>query len=199
MKYALVLCHDILKIEDSHKLTDQTRDRTDHGIYLLNKGGVNKIIMSGGCEHLYGFSIAGLMKEYAISKKVAKEDILEEDLSRETVGQLIFSKQGILKHRGIEEIVIISSDYHIPRVREEAMFVFGPGYKLIFHGIPCDEKDKRSEEQERGSLEAFRKTFEGISAGDDTSILNRLLEKHPFYIKEAKDFRERLKNIVGQN
>jgi uncharacterized SAM-binding protein YcdF (DUF218 family) len=191
-RYGLVLCHDIKKNGKIYELNNQTRDRTDAGIDLLKKGKINRIIMSGGHTKEYGFPISDLMVKYAIKKGINLDNISQETLERETVGQLIFAKVIIIKPRKIKDLVIITSDYHLPRVREEAKFIFGEGYNLFFHAVTSSDQDRRSKKQERESLEAFRRTFVEIQPGDDEKILARLLEKHPKYVSDAERIRKKL-------
>lgn len=194
-KYGLILCHDIKKTDSGYELNEQTRERTDAGIKLLEEVKVEKLIMSGGCEHLYPIYISTVMKEYAIKMGIGPELIIEENLSRDTAGQLLFSKIGIIKPLGVKEIIIITSGYHVPRVKEEANFVFGQGYKLSFLGVPCDDSEKRSEEQEKASLRSFKKDFLNVSPGDDEKILKNLFTFHKFYIPEANNFSIRLEEL----
>ncbi|MBI2045174.1 YdcF family protein [Candidatus Pacearchaeota archaeon] len=190
--YGLVLCHDIKKTDSGYELNEQTRERTDTGINLLKERRVGKLIMSGGCEHLYGITIASLMKKYAIEMGVNSEDIIEEGLSRDTAGQLIFSKIGIIDAVGVKKIIIISHEYHLPRIKSEANFIFGNEYELSFLGVAGPDERNGGAELERKSLEAFIRTFKGIKCGDSEKILSRLLEQHNFYKAERKEFLERL-------
>ena len=195
---ALILCHDIKKTDLGYELSEQTRERTDVGIKLLKKGKVKKLVMSGGCEHLYSVYISKVMKEYALEKGIKSNEILEENLSRDTVGQLVFSKLGIINPLGIKSVVIVTNQYHMERVMVEARFIFGKGYDTSFIIAPGND-NRRTSEEERRSLEQFLDSFKGITPGDDDAILNRLLEKHPYYSKDPGEFRKRLEKLKKFN
>lgn len=57
------------------------------------------------------------MKEYLKEKGVEEDDILIENKSKDTFWNLTYSKAVIDRMEDIEQITVISSDYHIPRVK----------------------------------------------------------------------------------
>lgn len=196
---AIILAHELNKKEGKYELSKQTQQRTDLGIELLREKKITKLIMSGGYSDLYGISLAKAMKRYAIEKGVREDSILEEDFSRETVGQLIFVKQGIIKPREFRNIIIVTHNWHLDRIKKKAEFIFGKNYNLEYGGVLNNGIVQRSEEKEQESLKIFQKTFAGIRKGDDKLILNRLLEKHEQYNKYPGLFMEKLKKLISNN
>jgi len=201
----VVLGHELSKgtFQRSYSLSKQTEQRTRYGVGLMmNHLDCSVLIMSGGCENLYdGQTIAREMEDYALNKGVEQRKILQEPLSRDSVGQLVFSKQGVIDVMGWKKIILTTHKYHHARVKEITNFVFGGDgeYKINYDSIPNGmEVSKKEIEQEQGSLDAFRETFSGVLPGDDEAILERMLEQHPRYNQEPEDFRERLEELKKQ-
>lgn len=188
----LVLSHDL---NPDKSLTQQSRERVDASIKYLQCDSTKYLIMSGGHGDLgrkYGISIARAMKNYALLEGIQENRILEEDLSLETVGQLIFSKQGIIGPREFRKLIVITHNYHLPRVEAISNIVFGNSYELDFHGIRINSANETLE-KEKKSLEAFRKTFEGVERGNEKQVLEILLTKHSRYNTESDYFRKKLR------
>jgi len=196
-KIAIILAHELVKTSDGLVLSEQTRERMDRGIDLLTHEKVTRLLLSGGCEHKWDKTLAQVMTDYALSHGVEDDKLVPEDISRDTAAQLIFSKKGILVPRDWKDIILITHDYHGKRTRKEAEFVFGPQYNLRTELIPSKTR-LSTPEKEEASYQTFLRTFEGIEPGDDRSILNRLLKKHPLYKDEAKEFRRRLRALTYQ-
>jgi len=187
--FSIILAHEL---KGNQELSDRTRERVDLGIYMLKTGKYDKLIMSGGLEKKFGISLAEAMRRYAVARGIHDRDILVEDLSEDTVGQLVFSKQGVIKPRGYRDIAVVTHSYHAERTRKQAEFIFGNGYELSFGLVGNEEGNER----EQASYEAFLRTFEGIEPGDDEAILQRLLEKHPLYNSNPDFYVEGLKKLI---
>lgn len=197
---AIVLAHELNK---DKSLTQETRERVDLGIKLYRENKTRTLLMSGGHADLgecYGISLARAMKNYAVSKNVPENSIIEEDLSLETVGQLIFCKIGVINPKGWKKIIIFSHAYHIPRVRAISNLVFGSEYKIGFEDIKSDLNfDIKILEKERASENIFRDTFGSVHTGDDRALLERLLERHNSYKNCAREIREKLEKLKKLN
>jgi len=160
--------------------------RVDRGIDLYRKGGGECLCMSGAT--VLGdprpHPIAQYMKEYAMSKDVPEQAILLETQSKDTIGQAIFTKLGIAVPRNWDTLTIVSSDYHIPRVKKIFEFIYGSDFKLDFiFNETSPEIGKLQFLEEQKSLVLFERTFSGIEPGDDEQILRRLYEQHDLYRK----------------
>jgi uncharacterized SAM-binding protein YcdF (DUF218 family) len=185
------------------KLTRESKERIELGADLLRKRGVNKLILSGGVRKRKGFeefignyhSFAEIMKEYAMKIGVTEDRIILEDLSEDTIGQLIFVKEGILKPRKIKTVTIISHDYHIPRIREFSRKIFDESYNLYFSPVITENKT----EHKIGRLDIFNQTFKGVDFSDREEVLNALLTKHQFYSQHPGFYRKELKKMISVN
>ena len=80
----------------------------------------------------------------------------------------------------VKKLLIITSDYHVVRVKEIFSFIYGKEYEIDVEGAYTSYcKDKK--EGERKSLLAFHETFQNIEVGDSVMINKRLSSVHPFY------------------
>jgi uncharacterized SAM-binding protein YcdF (DUF218 family) len=192
----IVLAHELIKQNERYFLSPDTKERTDAGISLLKAGIINKLVLSGGCGYKYeGSTLSQHMKDYALRKGVNPQDIIEEQLSRDTIGQLVFVKFGIIIPRDWRKFLIITHSWHGQRTQAEADFVFGNGYSLSYSLIGSQP---RSEKGERKSLEQFTRTFKGVCPGSE-DVLKRLLRQHSFYNRERDFFIEKLREMSFQN
>lgn len=116
------------------------------------------------------------VREYSIPKS----SIIADTSARDTVGDAVFVKRNVIDQSAIRTLTVVSSDYHMERVQEIFEFVFGGQYRLSFAGAPTPAVDD-IELSERRSIEAFRRTFAGVVAGNTDEIYRRLIEAHPFY------------------
>jgi uncharacterized SAM-binding protein YcdF (DUF218 family) len=190
----IVLAHELKK---DKSLSDQTKERLENGMGLYFSGKLKKIIVSGNYKELFGISLAQAMKKYAIEKGVKEEDIIKEEISLESVGQLLFCKIGILEIKKCFKVVIISSDYHIERLKILANTIFDKKYKIDFIGVKSsinsEELNKIKKDEEK-SKELFIKTFGSKPLGDK-ALLKILFEKHGRYNKNPKEFKTRLEQL----
>lgn len=126
-------------------------------------------------------ALADAMKNYAIKMgKITPELILTEKNSRDTVGDAIFTKNNISKIKGWRNIIVVTSDYHVSRAHIIFNYVYGGNYNIKIIGATTGI-DKEQSRDENGSLMAFYETFDGIEAGNDVLIHERLCKEHPFY------------------
>ncbi len=76
---------------------------------------------------------AEVMRRWALGKIPPQTEVICETQSRDTIGNLLFSKD-ILEQRGWRNVLILSSADHLPRVQYIAEHVFGHDYELSYHG-----------------------------------------------------------------
>ncbi|OIO80977.1 hypothetical protein AUJ84_02050 [Candidatus Pacearchaeota archaeon CG1_02_32_132] len=196
----LVLAHEL---NSDKSLSEQTRKRTELGERLFYEGKIKNLIMSGGHGDLgecYGVSLARQMKNHAVLEGIPEENVFEEDISFETVGQLLFSKIGLIDPNKWKNILIISNDYHVPRIRKIAEIVFDDSYNINFAEVESKLKpDSGSMKKETERLQKFIQTFRGVKKGDNHLLLERLLERHDLYAPLSEEFRKRLNALIERN
>ena len=129
-------------------------------------------------------SLAEAMKRhfYKLNPRLASQSICQK-FSRDTVGDAIFSRMYLDANIGEEseyKLNVVTSDYHRPRAQEIFEFVFGNNQCIELFTI-SGFKSKELEINENRSLDAFRKTFMDLPAGEIKPIFTRLQSEHPFY------------------
>lgn len=110
--------------------TPLLKKRLDKGIEIFNY--YNKkaiIIVSGGKGEDEIISEAEAMRKYLLNKDVPEDKIIEENQSRSTFENLLFSKEIISELN--KQIVIVSNEYHILRC---VIYAKNIGFSVI--GIP---------------------------------------------------------------
>jgi len=193
MKYdcAIVLAHEL---KEDKTLSEETEARLKKAIELYSKDKLNKIIVSGDYKDLFGISLGEAMEKYATQKGVKGEDIIKEEISLESVGQLLFCRAGILELNKWFNVLIISSDYHINRLKTLAKTIFDKKYNIDFlsaNSKISPEKLAKLKQDEEKSKELFLKTFGNKPLGEE-ELIKILFEKHGQYNKNSGEFLNKL-------
>lgn len=108
----IILGHGQKKREVSEVL----RNRLNKAFEVFQENGGAKMILSGGRVYSKEFSEAEIMEEFLEKKGVMKEDIILDDKSKSTFENLTNLKK-IVEERGFRKIALITSDYHLKRVK----------------------------------------------------------------------------------
>lgn len=175
----IVLSHRLVK---PGRLSPETIDRTDEAIRLYLDGQLKSITLSGGmADPEFKITHAQAMANYTHSR-IGSAKLYLENISLDTVGQAFFTKQKVVLPRGLESVLVISSDYHMERVKAIFGKIYDPNFQVGYHEIPALREDiKEMKENEETSLAVFKNMFGEVTPGDDGTILRILLSKHPFY------------------
>lgn len=106
---------------DGDKPSPILQERLDAGLAYLELHPNTKVIVSGGQGHNELIPEAEAMKDFLVSKGINPNRIIEEDKSKSTFQNLEFS-QKILDERnaGKDEVLIVTSDFHLFRAMEIA-------------------------------------------------------------------------------
>ncbi len=175
------------KINEDKTLPKEEKLRIDKAIDLFKKGYAKKIIMSGGKANKFGVVASDLMKEYAVSGGVPKYCVLKEKYSKDTVGNICYVKRKFLIPRKWKKIIIVTSDYHIPRTKFICSATLEKKYKVKFVPVDPELDPEIKKEIESGEKTKILETrliqmrLGRIRRGDDKSMLKLLLETHYKY------------------
>ncbi len=160
--------------------------RARRAVALYRSGRAHRIVMSGA----YGMydpppprAEARAMAEIALAEGVPQDDIAVEDQSRDTIGNIWFTKP-LLHDRGWHRVIVVTSDWHAPRVRYLAQTIWGPGYVVAIEPVTGEVSTRPPEDialWEAGLLAVSRRWFATIRPGDDTAIAAVLAREHPIY------------------
>ena len=118
-----------------------------------------------------GPSEAELMKIYALKRGIFEEDIILEVDSRDTQGNAYFTKQ-IIRSKFWENILVVTSDFHLPKTKFFFDFVYGENYNLQYDLVGTDiskEEREKLAESEKKSQEVMEKIYleKNIKKGED--------------------------------
>lgn len=122
------------------------------------------------------------MRRYLVEIGVSPYEIFKEELSLDTVGQMVIPKWSVVNPNKLYVIKYVTSDYHVERAREAAEFLYGRDYLVEVVGVPTP-KINSSEllEAEKRRIKSFREFWSGVKSGDDEAICERFFSRHNLY------------------
>jgi uncharacterized SAM-binding protein YcdF (DUF218 family) len=190
----IILSHELTP---NRELNAESILRVDKGLELYHKGLAKFIIMNGGPGPFTKITPMGkyvlrgthpvqseVMRDYAISKKIPKNNILIEDYPSDTVGEAYFVKEDILVQKNWKNIVIVTSTYHMPRVKVIYQKILGPLFNINFISLPVPaDNDKTLRDLEKSKIKLFLEQFNHVKSGDSEMIEKILYTKHEMYSK----------------
>lgn len=91
-----------------------TSERLEKGLMLYQNGFCDTIIVSGGKGPSDEIAVADAMQKWLIYKGVPEKNILVENQSANTLENILYAKEIALKY-DIEDIILVTSDFHIYR------------------------------------------------------------------------------------
>ena len=142
------------------------------------------LIMTGQVSYKATFkpsiSEAQAMKDYAVSLGTPVNRIFVETESKDTLGNLFFTKQNLLLPLRIANISIVRGPNHSnERIAYLANKVLSGGYN--FRIIEPDIERPGEHEREQKSLTMTKEWLESIADGDMDAIYKLMREMHPGY------------------
>ncbi|MDD5254413.1 MAG: ElyC/SanA/YdcF family protein [Candidatus Nanoarchaeia archaeon] len=170
---------------------NETRARTESGLFLVYNGKADSLILSGG----YADKTAPWTHAIAMAFHTRKLMYSETDpvpttlewFSLDSVSQLIFTKELIVKPKNMADLKIISHDYHVERIKTITEFVYGKDFKIEILGLETTPENRKMREgSERKSIETFKETFRGIAPANDEDIVSALYERHGLFIGKPR-------------
>lgn len=171
------------------KLNQVLKSRLDLAIDLYKLGLAPKIIMSGGFTNLIvDRSEADCMKSYAIREGVKDEDIIKEESSRDTSTNIYLIKKEILEPKNWNRVLVVTSDFHMRRVKLIAKKIFGPEYDLDFRSSSAFLLRTflfNSLGFEKYMYKLAASAFKKIEDGNNEQI-RKVIKLNPFYSKDPE-------------
>lgn len=176
---------------------DETeRPRSRKLLHFLKKdvheGTPHKIIVSGlSSFNLHPFSSdSSRMARYLLSRVVNKENIILEEKSMDTLGNMIFShrklEQLLKKEGGDKEVILITEGFHMNRSKKLFQRIFkdlGRKYNLRFTFIKANTFNISSYYWKRMFKVVIEKIKRGISTKTDIEdFLNKALKVRKRYM-----------------
>lgn len=183
----LVVCAHLM--DQTGCLNAESKGRCKVASELFRKLKYNKIIVPGwSYRDDSQVTISSSMKDYLVDEcDLNPSLIVEEPRARDTVGDAVFCRMSVKEYLDqITSLTIVTSEYHVSRAIKIFKFVFGEDIFVNSYESFGMEWRPSFESSELASLKAFENTFSGITPGDITVIVERLLSSHPFYNGECQ-------------
>jgi len=162
-------------------LNKESAARANLAIEKFTKENYELIITSGWAYRSdCSVPISDVVKKFILNNsKINHKSIVSLPSSRDTVGDAYYCFK-YLQDKHINQLSVITSDYHVKRVEFIFKKLFNSSHKVIVFGAKTD-KNKRVLALEKKSIAAFKKTFSQTDFDDAKSIFLTLSTKHPFY------------------
>lgn len=177
MKAIVVLSH---LMEVTGELNEESQARANLACDILDlRNDINFILTIGWAyrEDL-DLPVAIAVRNYLLSRGVDEKTIKSDINSRDTVGDAIFSKINFVDIYNIKQLLIVTSDYHVNRVKQ----IFKRILPIDIEVYGCRTDNSSSLDfSEKASLFSFYKTFKKTNFQSNDSLLETLKLEHPFY------------------
>ena len=132
-------------------------------------------------------SLSGAMQKYLVERGVPAETIFSEEISRDTVGNIVSLEIVLRRMKNWSSIALVSSDFHIDRIKTIREKLYPGVFRMDYSGAKSNGINKSERQKhEQSSLETFNRDFGSVKSWDDIEIIRRLLEVHSLY-KDRKD------------
>ncbi|MCL4354144.1 Gfo/Idh/MocA family oxidoreductase [Patescibacteria group bacterium] len=178
-------------------LPEYVKARLEKGIEIHNSNANTRtMFILTGRETLYkppvldqkGFPVieSELMAKYLIKRGIPKQNIRIEKFSNDSLGGAVFSKIFLIDPLKIKDIIIISSSFHIKRLKEIYNWVFNLSalkYNLKFVSTPNDGVKANillaRKNKEKNDIERIKKLEERIR--NENELFLWLFSEHAGY------------------
>lgn len=161
-----------------------TQQRAETGANLYKQGLASYLVLSG--KHPHGWddkkphkTEAQVMQEYIVGLGINVEQIILEADSTSTVGNALHTKLDVLVPRNWNDVIVVTSDFHVARTEYIFRKVLGQGYIMKFveapSGLTGQDLHARLDSEQRAMRALKRSGFNDIKDGDDEAV-KRYLE-----------------------
>ncbi len=189
-------------LNDDGSMVRILKRRLDKAL-AMNKNNPLFIVVGGKGNKLSPFSESKVMKDYLSSKGILKNNIIKEEKSLDTIGNVFFLKRDILVKKKIKNLVVVTSSFHMPRTKIIFNKILGSDYNTKFvathdffdfyvikHQILGIEKKLTA---------VISDMLSSIKEGNDSQI-KKMLRLHPFYSKKGfgKEIKEMSNEELGK-
>lgn len=176
-------------IDKNGNLPQYVKERLDRAIEIFRKNKNAKILVSGRYSFLYPRNLLPLkteaeaMKDYLIKMKVSKNIIFLENKSKDTISNAYYAKKLYFIPRKEKDAKIITSEFHLSRVKYIFKKVFGSSYKFQYISILSNLNKKSADKVKARQKELLKKTKEilGKMKNGDHNFLKNKFYKLKYY------------------
>ncbi len=138
-------------------------------------------------ENIPPVTEARAMRSFLLKMGVNENQIHLEEDSKDTVGNAYYAKINYFIPNKETEAFVVTSDFHLERVRYVFQKVFGEEYGFQFISVPSPQKEERVIKRQEYLLEKMRSMMGHIENGDHISIGENLYN-HEYYKEERPDW-----------
>jgi len=164
---------------DQKVLTPIAAERLEIGLDIAYAERVRQIGLLG--------SLSDKMFEYLTNNGIQKERIIHENVSRDTVGNIVALELLLRRHQGWNSLALVSSDFHLDRVQFIRNKLYPNGFNIDYFPVESNGMNRSEKEKhEQLSLEAFNRDFGDVKSESDVEIIRRLMDVHEVY-KDRRD------------
>ncbi len=180
-------------IKENGDLADRVIKRINKGKELFDKKLASRVLMSGRwglfLEHIPAKTEAKSMAEYAQSMGIPAGAILMEEQSNDTISNAFYIRTQFLDPNHWKKIIIVTSDFHLPRTRYIFDKFLGPDFQIKYVGAKIGFNPKLWIEWRITDLVFLwlTKKYFGKFADGDVRGLKKMFNiltnsgEHPFY------------------
>lgn len=126
---------------DGLRLGERSRERVIRAVRVFGEVGADSLICSGA----YAIALAtppprteaALMAELAVARGIPREAIVLEEQSLDTIGNIAVAGATILPRLGPERVWLVTSDYHLRRVRYLVRWLWRARVPVDFESAPA--------------------------------------------------------------
>lgn len=190
-------------VRDGGKLPPWVESRFD--LALERQEGETVVCLSAGTTHrpppldLNGFPIfeSAAGAQYLIGRGFPAERIQIETVSYDTVGNAYFSKLVHVDPAGWRKLLVITSEFHMPRTRATFEWVYGmegDKYQLEYAASPDNAAVLSRIGHERQRLESFLRTSASIT--NLTQLHRWIFSEHRAYTADRQFFSDRSRDAA---
>ncbi len=149
--------------------------RLSAAIGLYKKGAAGKIIAVGGGINIRpaGKMEADVIKRYLVRHGVPPAEVITERRSKNTIGNAFFTRPLVKRN---SSMVIVTSEFHIPRARYAFSKFFDKGYRIRFYASKTDRcLLPKARAFEKESFKHVRSVLKGIDPRSTDSQVMKVL------------------------
>ena len=163
-------------------------------IYLSSK--IHKILLSGKGRDDFPVPEARAMSDYLQLKGIPAEDILTEELSRDTIQNAFFSTVIHLQPLDIKSALVITNAFHIARSRMIFDYVCGDKVHLDYLPVSDDKIDKSVLEQRKKTeaelIQFYENLFSSFDKGDLSAVHDFIFNPQNKYYRLYRELEKKL-------
>lgn len=168
-------------VTENGELGVEAKMRVDRTIQLFCQGQTRTLTATGPHRRVHnGITELEAHKRVMLRADIPPSCVYEESDGLDTVGQLFFAKRRIVIPSNLENIAVVSGNYHRKRCEAIARLIYGPDFCVEFQGVEIEASEAQTLKEPK-SLRLFLETFRGIKHGDDEASLSCLFERHELY------------------